>query len=179
MTDTKISAMSSATDLSGATIPIVQGAANKKADMSLFDNRYTQGTWALIGTLTTTSGSTQAQALGGTYKELRIVLNGVSGASASTLRVAISDDSASTYGSAIAISAAMGSAANVLSGMLSIFNTGLTGTKYVLAFTVSNAPEVFAGGGSEASKTGVTTHIRFSWASGNFDAGSISIYGLT
>lgn len=40
MADTKISALTAASDLASATVPIVQGGANKKAAISLFDDRY-------------------------------------------------------------------------------------------------------------------------------------------
>lgn len=40
MVDTKISDLTSASDLVGATVPIVQSATNKKADIALFDAKY-------------------------------------------------------------------------------------------------------------------------------------------
>lgn len=144
------------------------------------------GTWTLIGTLTTTTGTTQTQALGATYKEIRFQLSGVSGDNGTqTFRVAVSDDG-TNYDTPQQITFAAGLAADICNGAGSILNTGVAATgKHVLpnTSTVNSIGTTFKGAystvGIQSSETGITTHVQFSPSAGNFDAGSISIFGLT
>lgn len=91
--------------------------------------------------------------------------------SSQTLRIALSDDNGSSYGTPIVLSAALGGA------------TGVHGTAFVfLANTTSSHPvaigSVSALGGVESSKTGPVNAMQFSWSAGSFDAGNIYVYGF-
>lgn len=171
MADTKISALTAATSLTSAQLAAEQSSGNVRVPTSLF------GVWTKIGTLTTTSGSTQTQALSATYAELRCVLIGVGGANTTTLRVAITDDG-TNYGTARTITGTITNT-DTVSGHLIIMNTGVAATdKYTAPMTMSSAwTAMYVTPATETVENGVTHSIRFSWASGNFDAGSIEIYG--
>ena len=136
------------------------------------------GTWTLIGTLNTTSGASQTQALGATYKQVKCVALGVSSGNSATLRIAITDDGA-TFGSNITITPVSGSAGGSLDALIDILNTGVAATtKRVIAFGSTSVPTFGTFSGSEASENGITHSIKFSPSSGSFDAGSIEVYGL-
>lgn len=137
-------------------------------------------TWTLIGTLATTSGTTATQALGGTYREIKCVISGVSHNSVSSqnLRVAVTDDG-TTYDTARDVSGTV-TAAGTFEGEVSILNTGAAATtKYITANTTTSTGVPFGGGGAQSSENGITHSIRFSPSGGSFDAGSIAVYGLT
>lgn len=145
------------------------------------------GTWTLIGSISTGSGSSKTQALGATYKELRIVLDGISLSSGSEyVRVAITDDGV-TYGTAVRISAALNSTNDVISGTAIIMNTGVASTtKYVVPNThletsagAYSTSSHYTTVGADGSENGVTNSIKFTPSSGSFDAGTITVYGLT
>ena len=130
----------------------------------------------LIGTLTTTSGTGQTQALGGTYREILCVFNGVStNSSAGTVRIAVSDDG-SIFDSVITLGT-QSSAAEAFSGFVYIYNTGVAATtKHVVSFLTSSSGVPTATTGTQASENGITNSVRVS-ATHTFDAGSVVIYG--
>lgn len=145
------------------------------------------GTWTLIGSISTGSGSSKTQALGATYKELRIVLDGISLSSGSEyVRVAITDDGV-TYGTAVRLSAALNNANDTISGTAIIMNTGVASTtKYVVPNThletsagAYSTSSHYTTVGADGSENGVTNSIKFTPSSGSFDAGTITVYGLT
>lgn len=139
------------------------------------------GTWTLVGSSSTGSGSSVVQAIGGTYKELKVVLDGVSHGSGSSqsIRVAITDDGV-TYGSARQMTAAF-AAANGAIGSVSILNTGVASTtKYVVPNTNSSAgTDPYGTVSSESSENGITHSLKFTPSANSFDAGTITVYGLT
>lgn len=145
------------------------------------------GTWTLIGTLSTASGNSWVQALGGTYKQLRIVLSGVVLSSSTgdpTLRLQITDDG-TTYGSTITVSGAFSNSAGVFNGVIHVMNTAQVGTtKLVSPEVLSHRPigsEVYSfycAPGSEASENGITHSIKITPSGQNGAGGSIYIYGM-
>lgn len=135
----------------------------------------------LIGTLTTTSGATQALTdIPATYKHLVCVVSGVShnSGSAASLNVELSSTNGSSYGSPNNVTISSGESASVTwYGVVRIYRTGVAGTAKVgdMGFTgTSSASNAF----SEASVTGVIDAIRFGVSGGAFDAGAIYIYGV-
>ena len=127
-----------------------------------------QSGYTLLGTLTTTSGTTQT--LSGldltTYKFLKIFINGVSHA--------IGGGGNLLLGGKI-ISAASTSAAANLCGEVEIdLTTGILSGSTVL----TNVPASYAAG-DITTYTSSSTSIAFAWSGGTaFDLGSIKVYGL-
>lgn len=138
------------------------------------------GTWSPIGTVATTSGTTQTLALGGTYKELLLVLRepGHSSGSDQSIRVAISDDG-TNFGSARQMNAAQGSSSGP-TGHVRILNTGVAGaSKIVLPSTDRLNGGAYFVPSVENTENGITHSLRFSPSGGNFDSGAIDVYGLS
>lgn len=130
-------------------------------------------TWVLDQTLAAGTGTTVTSAtLAATYKEIWIVVDGVShdSASSQTIRVAISDDG-TTYGTANPLNSSS-SALNALDVMAFIKNTGVAATSKLIMSTEGKRA-------AEATKNGITTRLRFSPSNDNFDAGTFYIYGKT
>lgn len=134
--------------------------------------------WSLIGTLSTASGATVTQALGATYKQIRAVGSGVSSSgSFANMRVQITDDG-TNYGTAIAIAVQNAAAGDSCGWLMDIFNTGVAATTKQITSVSSNNAGVGGGFfGAEATENGITHSVRFSPGAGNFDAGSIAVYG--
>lgn len=135
----------------------------------------------LIGTLTTTSGSTQSlTGISSTYKHLAIVIDGVSHSHSSDagMTIAFSSNNGSSYGTAQSLIGTTNSASNVWYGSGIIYRTGITGQNKVGNFgfvpTVGNGRSAIA----ETVITGVVNAIQFAVTGGAFDAGQILIYGM-
>lgn len=133
-------------------------------------------------TAATTSGANAVINLpgGNTYKMLEFIFIGVSGSAAATLRLEISDDNGATYGAARVLTIAD---AGTYAGRGIITHAGETANKRIFA-NVSRESTSFASGAqgfnsahTETVKTGPITNLRFSPASGNFDAGEIVVIG--
>lgn len=141
----------------------------------------TSGGLVLLGTLTTTSGTTQSlTGIAAGYRQFYIELDGVSFSASASLTLALSSTNGAAYGAAGTISAATGAAAGTVSGFVIVGNVSSTiaDAKMALASTVANgtrAPneQVFTPTNTAAD----TDAIQF--AGGTFDAGSIRIYGVT
>lgn len=132
----------------------------------------------LLATLTTTSGTTQTASSLPECPFLLIEVNGVSFTAAVFLTLALSDDNGASFGTANQISGALGAAANTISGVATVWNTGEIGlTKLVQVAQTTGGPGNQTYYAIEATKTGVITALRF--AGGTFDAGSIKIYGIS
>ncbi len=128
----------------------------------------------LIETLSAGIGaSVTSAALGATYKKLEIVYLGIShnSGSSQSFRVEISDDG-TNWGTANTFEGAT-AGANLITGAFSIYNTGIAATTKIIVPAGSGG-----GGSSETVENGVTTKLRFSPSSGNFDAGTFYIYGI-
>jgi hypothetical protein len=144
------------------------------------------GGMTLLGTLTTTSGTTQPlTSIPSGYLQLYIEIEDVSHNSPSagrTLTLATSINNGSSYGTAVLISAGLASAAGLIFGTAIVYgiSTNPTGAKSVQPYTNTNAAQFFTTPAViSATTTGVIDAIRFAWnASGSFDAGTIRIYGV-
>lgn len=118
----------------------------------------------LLGTIATTSGTSQA--LGSLvlapYKSLRLIINGVSGSASINLAL-----------DGIRCSQSSGSAAAVLYGTVEMdLSTGVFSGG---AYTQTNNAESYHG---KTSYTNATTSITISATGGDFDAGSVLVYGI-
>ncbi len=127
-----------------------------------------QSGYTLLGTLTTTSGTTQT--LSGldltSYKFLKIILNGVSHA--------IGGGGSLLLGGKIISAASSSAAANLYGGVEIDLTTGVLSGATVLI----NVPASYAAGDITAY-TSSSTSIAFIWSGGAaFDAGSIKVYGV-
>ncbi len=127
----------------------------------------------LLGTLTTTSGA--AQTLSGLdltgYKALWAAVEGVSfDTTGRKLRI-----------DGVACSAALGAATDTLYGLIQLSLLSGTGTSYVPIINTPSTSNSSAGAGY-ALRTGITqasTSVAFTLdGAGNFDAGSIVVYGV-
>lgn len=129
--------------------------------------------WVLDQTLAAGTGSTVSSAiLLATYKEIWIVGDNISHDAGTNqgIRVAISEDS-STYGTAIVLTTS--EAAGQSFGFMAFLKAvGVAATSKIVMSSQGKR-------GVEAVKTGITTRLRFSPGSGNFDAGTFYIYGKT
>lgn len=139
------------------------------------------GGMTLLGTLTTSSGSTQSlTSIPAGYRQLYCEVDGVSGTSGgSNLTVATSSTNGAAYGSAVTISAGLSAASASFNGSVTIHNVSstLTAAKAVHALIGESIAAVFAG--TAATNTAaVVNAIRFGISSGSFDAGSIRVYGV-
>jgi hypothetical protein len=129
----------------------------------------------LLGTLTTTSGASQT--LSGltltSYKLIVVVLYNVSGTVANYIQVK------GDAGANAPISKSMGNAVNSIFGLATIdLSNGLSNS---ISGSGTTATVASAAGEVWTAVTSVTTSVTslvFSPASGNFDAGSIRIYGV-
>lgn len=132
----------------------------------------------LLGTLTTTSGTTQTlTGIASTYEYLYIEIDAVSFGGTNTLALATSTNG-TTFGTAVNITSALASSGNVFNGFLILGGIQMTtaSVKTALCAISNNAgtptPTVAA---ISANAAGAVTAIRFS--GGTFDAGTIRIYG--
>jgi hypothetical protein len=90
------------------------------------------------------------------------------------LRVELSSDNGATYGSPINLTGTAAGAAVLLNGVVYISGAGSNGANKVVAGSLTGASSNLV----ETVVTGVINALRFSPSAGNFDSGSISIYGV-
>lgn len=134
----------------------------------------------LLGTLTTTSGTTHSLAnIPAGYRALYCEFDGVSFASSVTITLELSSTNGAAYGSAQTIATAPGSGADAVSGAVWIENISST----LAAGKVARAVLGHAAGAQlglsvtlGTNTAAVVDAIRF--AGGTFDAGSIRVYGV-
>ena len=160
---------------------VLQRKAGAWANRTLAQLRDDLAGMELIGTLTTTSGSTQSlTGIAASYKHLAIVIDGVSHSHSSDagMTIAFSSNNGSSYGTAQSLIGTTNSASNVWYGSGIIYRTGITGQNKVGNFgfvpTVGNGRSAVA----ETVITGVVDAIQFAVTGGAFDAGQILIYGM-
>lgn len=136
---------------------------------------------ALLGTATTTSGATQTVSSIPQAPGFLCVFNGVShnNGSNQSIRVEISDNNGTNWGTAKAVTAAV-SAATMLHGAVLILGTGVASTTKVVSPNVgaAGAASTFRDTTTEATRNGITNALRFSPSAGSFDAGSITVWGI-
>lgn len=155
--------------------------SNGASALPTFQAPAASGTWDLIGTLTTTSGSTQTLTDIPVSQTIICLITGVSGSSSSQrLRISYSTDNGSSFSSVKNVSDSLASVGNTVSGRVDIFNSGVVGTKFILALTQESSIGNVTTQGvyDDATTTGVIDAIRFAWSSGNFDAGTIYVFSV-
>ena len=139
------------------------------------------GSMTLLGTLTTTSGTTQSlTSIAAGYRQLYIELEGVSCNVSSTLKMALGSGSTS-YGASASVGAGMSSNTDVYAGFILVGNISSTtaAAKSALCSVMLNGTSGSVTNVSVPTGTAaVTTAVQFSWLSGSFDAGTIRIYGV-
>jgi hypothetical protein len=138
------------------------------------------GGMTLVGTLTTTSGTTQSlTGIATTYKHLRAVLVGVSYAGASTnltLQIKLSSNNGGVYGAAFAVGGGANTNATLFHADVNILMAGTNPSTKVLS---GNTKDGSINGLSDAVTTGLINAIQFALSDGSaFDAGTIYIYGV-
>jgi hypothetical protein len=134
------------------------------------------GGMTLLGTLTTTSGSTQT--LSGltltSYKKIFAVYKNVSGSTDLTIKL--------TSSGGIAASASATGTNAIFGFFQTDLATGVVVHQSIGIFGVGTTNNVNTGGttyyGIQASVTNASTSITFAAELGTFDAGSITIYGV-
>ena len=139
------------------------------------------GGMTLLGTLTTTSGTTQSLTdIASGYRLIMCEIDGVSFSSAVALTIATSSTNGAAYGTAGACTQALSSAARGFQGIVWIYNVSSTGQSQTASGFVSESTS-----GTDKSITSipcatntaaVVNAIRF--AGGTFDAGTIRVYGV-
>lgn len=142
------------------------------------------GGMTLLGTLTTTSGTTQSlTGIASGYRQLYCEFDGVSfNSGAGAIQVALSSTNGAAYGTARTTSASIGVGADTLSGFIIIGNVSSTiaDAKTALCAVAMNgaAPTVFAAS-PPTNTAAVVDAVRFTSSAGNaFDAGTIRVYGV-
>lgn len=135
----------------------------------------------LLATISTTSGATQS-VTGLSQSEMFLIsLSGVSHGAGSTniLRIALSSNNGSSYGTARDISIS-GNDGISHSGMVNVLGTGATQNKVISPVILPSSGSLFVTPSVESTVTGVINAIQFSWDVGaSFDAGTIYVYGLS
>jgi hypothetical protein len=137
--------------------------------------------WTQIGTSTPTgTGTVTFSSIPATYSDLLLVFEGVShnDGSARFLSLALSADG-STFSTAVQISAVTVAAAATIYGSLRIpgyrFNAGQA---VMVSSDLTTSPS--AGGGIAAVNwrvSGGIVAVRIAWSAGNYDAGTLTLYG--
>lgn len=135
----------------------------------------------LLGTLTTTSGTTQSLTnIPAGYRQLYFELEGVSFTVSAALAVALSSTNGAAYTSAVTCSALTGSAAGAIAGSITITGVGsaVSNAKFLIPSTVATTPNTpyTTGAGMGTTTNAAVNAIQFS--GGTFDAGTIRIYGV-
>lgn len=136
----------------------------------------------LLATITATATATlSATGLAlSTYNWVRIEVNGIeNGVATRNLQMAVSSDNGSTYDTAALVGTDTTATAPSF-GLVSLYQAGVTGTKFATGFLTGSALGTASISVSFwSTKTSPTNALQFSWNSGNFVAvGNIQIYGV-
>lgn len=141
------------------------------------------GGMTLLGTLTTTSGTTQSlTSIAAGYFQFYIEVDGVSFASGSnTLTLALSSTNGAAYGTAQNVAPSIGTAASTYKGPIVVYGVSATSQYSVAMSYVTNgappaSPPTQTLVAVATNTAAVVNAIRF--AGGTFDAGTIRIYGV-
>lgn len=176
---------------SASTTVDVSAATAPSTGQVLTATDSTHATWqaggaggTLVGTFTTTSGTTQSiTGIASGYKYLLCEVEGVSFSASASLTLAVSSTNGAAYGTAQTISAVTGAGARSLNGIFYVY--GMNSTAQIQPFISDLAldnvipgaagAEVIAFG---ATNTGaVVNAIRVGGGGTAFDAGTIPCYG--
>lgn len=132
----------------------------------------------LLGTVTATSGTSQAITDLPKCRAFFVVFHGVSSTNSTSWRVALSSDNGSNYGTPRVVSDTGLSSGFEAEIQVWITGTGATGSK-LLHHIQAGGTAVNMGTNVESTITGVINALRFSPSSGSFDAsGVIYVYGI-
>lgn len=132
-----------------------------------------------VGTLNTTSGTTQAlTSIPTDYQAFFFILNSVFGTSGADLTLALSSNNGSSYGSAQSVGTANNIAGAGVSGVVWVWNVGHEGLSKYIEYSVRNASTPQLGASIEASITGIINALRFGSGDGSFSSGSVDVYGV-
>lgn len=133
---------------------------------------------SLLGTLTTTSGTTQSLTdIPQTYRSLQILLRDVSSNGTGGLQMKASDTNGSSYVAASSIGNTSQTASEKLQGLIEIFDYA-SSASFKLGRRDTNSSAVNVSG-QIAPTVGAINALQFLWSAGNtFDGGEILIYGV-
>jgi hypothetical protein len=137
------------------------------------------GSMTLLGTLTTTSGTTHPLTdIPSGYRYLWCEVDGVSFTTAVALTVATSSTNGAAYGAAGTVSVALTTAVKLFYGTVTVLNISSTVADAKIASGVlfSDGADKSAVGACPTNTAAVVNAIRF--AGGTFDEGTIRVYGV-
>ena len=136
------------------------------------------GGMTLLGTLTTTSGTTQSlTSIAAGYRAIMCEVEGVSFTTTAALTIATSSTNGAAYGSAGTITGSLSSSAASFSGVIWIHNIGSTAQLQVASSAIQSGGDKSIGSVfCSANTAAVVNAIQF--AGGTFDAGTIRVYGV-
>jgi hypothetical protein len=138
------------------------------------------GGMTLLGTITTTSGTSQAlTALTVTgYKALFLDVKGVGLSNTATLNLALGSGSTS-YGAASAISASTGANNRLVTGGIWVYGINGTAQNQVAEGTLlANTTAAVTAAAVPTGTAAVVTAVRVSASTGSLNAGSVDVYGV-
>lgn len=140
------------------------------------------GGMTLLGTLTTTSGTTQSlTGIASGYRKFYIEVENVSNSVTTTanLQVALSSTNGAAYGTAGAI-ATITSAADIVNGWFEIGGVAslVANAKTADGMLVVNTNASAVNRLTPTNTAAAADAIQFSWSANSFDAGTIRIYGV-
>lgn len=139
--------------------------------------------YTLIQTISTASAATaDFTSIPSRFTMLMLVFSSVSAATTSTsLQIALSTDNGATYGTAVSITGALANTV-VLDGYFNIIGYNINSFIKIgggaLFFSTSGINQTASAYNLSSTPIGVVNAIRVLYSSGNFDSGSISLYGL-
>lgn len=142
------------------------------------------GSMTLLGTLTTTSGTTQSlTGIAAGYRQLYCEFEGCSHDSGGTdgkLQVKLSSTNGAAYGTAADVISAVVNSAQTANGVLTVFNVSSIVAASKWYFSVYTGATTSSATGTVSTNTAaVVDAIRFLWSQGaSFDAGTIRVYGV-
>lgn len=129
-----------------------------------------------VGTMTLTAASTISLTGIGSYRNLKLVVRGAQAGSSRNLRVALSSNNGSSYGTARRISD--NASSTPFYGEVLITGANVTGAKGVVpAVAVAGSP-VYDTVAAETSVTGTINALQVSPSGGVFEGGAIDVYGM-
>lgn len=134
------------------------------------------GSWEYIGSITTTSGSSQAlTGISTDYKNLLLLFDFVGHNTTATIRVALSSNNGSSYGTAWVISNSFNSGSFGHSGQVFIMRSGENGQSKIIAGDPrsNNTVSTYL----ETVITGLINAVQISPSAGAFDSGVVYVFG--
>ena len=136
------------------------------------------GGMTLLGTLTTTSGTTQSvTSIAAGYRAIFCEVDGVSFTTATSLTIATSSTNGAAYGTAGTITGSLSSGSGSFIGAIWVYNVSSTSQSQVASSAMySGGDKSVAVVPCVTNTAAVVNAIQF--AGGTFDAGTIRVYGV-